>query len=88
MLRTANAPPGRVKLDEDVLARLHDDVVKVLADDGRDTAVVVLGDGLGLHVRLQLAGLKVLDKGLTRGATGGRKRCISVGQNSCGRGAR
>jgi len=54
--------PGGVELDEDVFASVLDDIVVVLADDDHDVALV-LGDGLGLDVRLGLAGDDTLDVG-------------------------
>ena len=53
----AVAAPGRVELDQRVLAVVGDHVVEVLADSHRDGSVVRLRHRLRLQVRLQLAGL-------------------------------
>ena len=61
-LRFAVAAPRGVVLDEDVLGLIHDDVVVVVRDDNDDRALLLLGDGLALDARLDLAVDEVLDK--------------------------
>lgn len=59
-----DVPPRRVKLNKDVLVRVGDDLLKVLADHCGDTSAVVFRDGRRLDVRLQLASLKISHKSL------------------------
>lgn len=55
--------PGSVELNENILLVVDDDLLVVLGDDGGDGAVVLLGNGLRLDGRLNLASEEVLDEG-------------------------
>jgi len=59
----AVAAPGGVELEEHVLVVVDDDVLVVLGDDNSNGPLLLLGDGLALDTRLELAGDVVVDEG-------------------------
>jgi len=48
--------PGGVELNQDILVGVHDNLVIVLGDNDSDGTVVLLGNGVGLDARVDLAG--------------------------------
>lgn len=58
----AVSAPRSVELDQNILFHVGDDVIKVLAHGNNNGAAVVVGDGLGLHVRLEFVGLDVVQE--------------------------
>lgn len=55
-LRLAVTAPGSVKLNQNVLVGVHDDLIVVLGNNNSDGTILLLGNGLRLDAGLNLAG--------------------------------
>lgn len=58
----AVSAPRRVELEKDILLVVDDEILVVLRNDDSDGAVLLLGYGLGLDARLDLACNEILDE--------------------------
>jgi hypothetical protein len=60
--RLAVAAPGSVELNQNILVGVHDNLIVVLGNNNSDGTVLLLGNGLTLDARLDLASDKVIEE--------------------------